>query len=91
MNYDFRYFIVPILQSTSDGSSDVIMYHCRVVDFQYREIFNETFNNEDKEIFIKIMKLDKEALLYRTNERLSKICNIKIDHLQNKNIVDGTI
>jgi hypothetical protein len=80
-----KYFIITILQS-----DNIRAYDCRVVNDQYKEVFNETLDEHDKDIFEKIMCSDKEALLYKTHEKLGKLTFLKIDEQQKVDILDGT-
>ena len=83
-----RYFIVPILHTTSAGDSN--KFNCRVINQQYREIFNDLLDEEDKEIFERIMNSDKDALLYLRHPVLGKMAELKIDEQQKISIIDGT-
>ena len=85
-----RYFIVPVVFSTS-GDHEPIDNLCRVVGDDYRELFNFVLNLKDTELFIKIMKSDKDALLNRTHEILGELSYWKIDFCQGQVIQDGLV
>jgi len=79
-----------VINTTSAGDNPV--WQCRVVDSNYREIFNEIFvEEEDMIAFRKIMDSDKGALLYKTNSNtvIVKLANWKIDKQQKLSIKDG--
>jgi len=82
-----RYFIVSLLNITS--ANEGLMYDCRVVNDAYRELFRETLNEGDRNIFEKIMTSDKEAILYKNHEKLGSVATLKIDEYK-KSILDGT-
>jgi hypothetical protein len=73
-----------------NGLSDVVVYQCRVVDYSYKEIFNEILSEDEKNIFIGIMSSDKEALLYRTHPKFQSLAMMKIDEYTKETIPDGT-
>jgi hypothetical protein len=87
---DYKYFISTILYSTS--AEDTIAWQCRVVDTNYREIFNDIFiTRSELKTFQEIMESDKEALLNRKhyNKSLARIADWKIDHQPKLTIKDG--
>lgn len=84
MEETLRYFI-NILHCDNE-----IVYHCRVINNDYKEVFNQILNEEEKIAFEKIMESNKEALLYRTHEKLRSLALIKIDEQAKRNIIDGT-
>jgi len=86
-----RYFINTVINTTSAG--DEPAWHCRVVDSNYREVFNELFVEEEEvKVFRDIMDSDKGALLYRThrNKVIVKLSEWKIDKHQKLSVKDGT-
>jgi len=84
-----RYFINNISQSTS--SSDVPMYDCRIVNDNYKEVFRETLNEDDKNSFEKILTSDKGAVLNLKHKKLYELAQFKIDHLQDQVVYNGSI
>lgn len=86
---NIKYFIVKYINQTINGEE--VMFECRVVDNNYKEIFRESLNKEDKEAFVKIMCSNLDALLYRNHEKLKPLAYLKIDNHTNNNILDGAI
>lgn len=88
---NLKFFIVPIKQhATSASPHEGISYQCRVVDVNYKEIFNQVLNEADHDIFIRIMVSDKYALLYRHHEILGDLALLKIDAHDKSPIPDGS-
>ncbi|MFW6173800.1 MAG: hypothetical protein ACOC5T_08650 [Elusimicrobiota bacterium] len=89
MEQQIKYFIIPIVNATSACENGILMYHCRIVTNDYKEIFNLLLNEEDTKAFIEIMKSDKSALLYRTHNLLGEVAYWKMDHCHKNIIRDG--
>lgn len=89
MGLPVRYFIVPVLHQTSACEEGVMMNQCRVVDNNYKEIFNLLLDKDDTQAFMKIMASDKGALLYRTHEVLGEVAYWKMDNLHKMIVFDG--
>ena len=66
------------------------MFECRIVDDHYKEIYRETFDEETKDAFERILTSDKESVLNFKHPKLSELAQFKIDHLQNQTVYDGT-
>lgn len=88
---DLRYFVVPVLHSATSASDEFEAYHCRVVNKDYKELFNELLSAKDYKIFLKIVTSNKDALLYRRHEIFGNLALLKIDGHTYRPIPNGTI
>lgn len=71
-----KYFITPY--AILSGGQPA--YHCRIVQEDYKEVYVEALNENEKDLFEQIMDSDKFALLYRKHKKLGKAAYIKIDY-----------